>query len=99
MRKNYMNKKFISVLLSFSLIFGTILANAISISFDELEPIETEENSNISFEDIETEETVSEELTNTDSNIYYEEIDSSEATEELETKETVEQLVKFFSNC
>ena len=90
-----MNKKFISVLLSFSLIFGTILANAISISFDELEPIETEENSNISFEDIETEETVSEELTNTDSNIYYEEIDSSEATEELETKETVEQLVTF----
>ena len=73
------NRKFISVLLSFSLIFGTILTNAVSVSFDE---IETE--SNISFEDIETEETVSEELTNTDSNIYYDEIDSSEAAKEQE---------------
>ena len=87
------NRKFISVLLSFSLVFGTILVNATSISFDEIETIETE--SNISFEDIETEETVSEELTNTDSNIYYEEIDSSKATEEQENIETVEQSTLF----
>ena len=84
-----MKKKFISVVLSFSLVFGTIFANAVSVSFDEIEFIETE--SNIFFEDleqgdktldIETEKTVSnKELTNTDSDIYYDEIDSSEATE------------------
>ena len=58
-------KKLIPILLSFSLIFGTIFANAISINFED---IETDDIS-IEYEELKTEESV------------IENIDSSEATE------------------
>ena len=72
--KSYMKKKkLIPILLSFSLIFGTIFANAISINFED---IETDDIS-IEYEGLETEENI------------IENIDSSLATETTDTEEQI----------
>ena len=54
-----MKKRILSVLISTSLLFGTVFANAVSINFEELET----DDILITYEDLEAEETVIQDTT------------------------------------
>lgn len=83
-----MNKRILSVLLCGSLLFGTVFANAVSISFDELD-IETDDVS-ITYEELEMEEATTEEnvIQNIESPLATEISEIEEATIEPETVES-----------
>ena len=78
------NKKFISVLLSFSLIFGTILTNAVSVSFDEI----IKDDISILYEELEAKDEI----------IAEEDISPSLATEIDYIDENIETVMPVFYN-
>lgn len=68
-----MKKRILSVLISGSLLFGTVFANAVSIGFEDLE--RSDQTS-----DLEEDETISDE---TESNIFFEDLEQSDKTSDI----------------